>query len=302
MIKIRTDLALENRQMYKENQGGEAPGILMKQRQHGGMRVTEIHVMDQRGSQALEKPPGRYITIEMPPVNEMGGAMKQACADLLARQLRKLLEVGKDSKILIIGLGNHNITPDALGPKTAGRILVTRHRFLLLDQKENGKLTNVSVITPGVMGNTGIESLDLIKGVTRQIGPDAVIAIDALAARSMDRITTTIQLCDTGISPGAGVGNLRRGINRETLGVKVIGIGVPTVISAASIVEDYMGEGVFPDFEELLRQEREVSEDMIVTPGNIDAVIDAFSVILSRGINQAIHPQLTKEELEEYLS
>ena len=304
MMNVRTDLAIESREMYLQRCKEELEGVRVEQEEYDEIKVTAIEVLNENGSIKLEKPVGNYITIEMPQVEDLGPEVREKCCRVIAAEIGKLISVHQDSKIMIVGLGNHNITPDALGPKTAANILVTRHRFLILDKEDNKNLTNVSVITPGVMGNTGIESVDMIKGIVDEIKPDVIIAIDALAARNVNRVTTTIQMSDTGVSPGAGVGNHRRGINQDTLGVKVIAIGVPTVITAASIVYDFLAG--YPEKSPHHDKAKEILEhlpgDMIVTPGNIDAVIQEFSRILAGGINQAIHPNLSPKEIRDYLN
>lgn len=304
MMNVRTDLAIESREMYLQRCREELEGVRVKKEEHGEVKVTAIEVLNENGSIKLEKPIGNYITIEIPEVEALEPEIREKCCQVLADEIGKLITVDHNSKIMIVGLGNHDITPDALGPKTAANILVTRHRFLILDKKDNENLTNVSVITPGVMGNTGIESVDLIKGVVDEVRPNVIIAIDALAARNVNRVTTTIQMSDTGVSPGAGVGNHRRGINQDTLGVKVIAIGVPTVITAASIVYDFLSG--YPEKNLYHDKAKEILEhlpgDMIVTPGNIDAVIREFSGILAGGINQAIHPNLSPKEIRDYLN
>lgn len=303
-MKVRTDLAIESKELYHENSEEEISGVAVEKYEINDISVTSIQVLNETGSAFMDKPIGSYITIETPEIEHSDGDMKYRCSQVVADEIKKLVKINKDSKILIVGLGNHNITPDALGPKTASKILVTRHLFLLYGRGDD-KLADVSVIIPGVMGNTGIESLDMIKGVVKQIQPDLVIAIDALAARNINRVTTTIQMSDAGVSPGAGVGNCRRGINKETLGVAVVAIGVPTVISSSSIIHDVLsvhGKEIDVNSFATERFVRMLPDDMIVTPGNIDAVISEFAKVISTGINLAVHDGLTQEELASYLN
>lgn len=325
-INVRSDLALEIRDFLVEV-GEEAPqGIISKEYSYGRIKVTDISIKTEDAGIRMEKLPGTYITIELMPIDECDIEEKNKCSKIICNELRRLYPINKNTKVLVVGLGNHDITSDALGPKTASGIIVTRHRFIILGREEDEKLSEVSVITPGVMGTTGIETVDMIKGIVEKTKPDLVIAIDALAARNVSRITTTIQLCDTGISPGAGVGNKRKGIDEESLGVKVIAIGVPTVINTSSIIYDIVSEyskgrkenkqniiepllDAMKSFSEELNRNPEQSqrlismlpENMIVTPGNIDEIITGFAGVLSDGINMALHPGITPDEINNLI-
>ncbi len=324
-ISVRTDLALEKRDFLTEIGETEIDGVSAGEYHRGNIKVTSIKVETDEAESRMEKPKGNYITIELPDIVDCESSDKTECAKIICDEIRKMHKIDENTKTLVVGLGNHDITPDALGPKTASGIIVTRHRLIILGRDEDDEISDVSVITPGVMGTTGIETVDMVQGIMEKIKPDLVIAIDALASRNVNRVNTTIQMCDTGISPGAGVGNYRKGINEETLGTKVIALGVPTVINTSSIIYDIVSEysrrsevknsaglgkvgEAMRSFSEELNKNPEISQrlismlpdNMIVTPGNIDEVIAGFSEIISNGINLALHPGLTLEEINNY--
>jgi spore protease len=225
---IRTDLALENHEMLDS----ETPGVemLTEEDEEFGIMVNWVKITNEQGAKTMGKPIGSYITLESAAMKENDVETHEEIIKILARKLGQLHPLDKDAQILIVGLGNWNVTPDALGPKVCAKLLVTRHIEDAAPLGLEGRIRSCAALTPGVMGLTGIESGEIIRGVTEKIKPDVVIAIDALAARRTSRINATIQLTDTGINPGAGLGNRRMPLNRETVGVPVIAIGVPTVI------------------------------------------------------------------------
>ncbi len=280
----RTDLALE----VHETAPSPYPGVDCEELSLESAKITRIQVMNQQGSQAIGKPIGNYITIEVPPFSDETAA-DDTRRSAITVELKRMLP--QEGAILIAGLGNDRITPDALGPQTVERLLATRHISKELSQSLGlGELRPVSVIAPGVLGKTGIETAELIKGVVDQVSPAAVIVIDALASRRLSRLGCTVQLCDAGIIPGSGVGNQRQEINQHTLGVPVVALGVPTVVDVVTLANDLLTQN---DSETpSLPQE---SSHMMVTPREIDTVIAHAADLVALSINCALHPHLSPE-------
>lgn len=244
---VRTDLALEEKERF-ESDNVEIQGVVLEEEydEQCEMRITRVKVETENGAKVMGKPVGKYLTLEAPnlavPDEDYHREISLKLAEYLKELIGKELLEQEELSILVIGLGNREVTPDALGPYVAEQVCVTRHIV-----KEYGKyamgmerVKSVSAVVPGVMGQTGMESQEIVKGIVKETGPDLVIAVDALAARNSRRLNRTIQIADTGIHPGSGVGNHRNGLTRETLGIPVIAIGVPTVVDAATIVNDTM--------------------------------------------------------------
>ncbi len=244
---IRTDLALEEKERF-ESDNVEVQGVILEERydEEREIRITRVKIETENGAKAMGKPVGTYLTLEAPNMAVPDDGYHREISEELAAFIRELLEGHNFEKsevsILVVGLGNRQVTPDALGPYVADNLCVTRHIV-----KEYGKYAMglehanlVSAIVPGVMGQTGMETVEIVRGVVNETRPDVVIAVDALAARNSKRLNRTIQIADTGIHPGSGVGNHRNGLTQESIGVPVIGIGVPTVVDAATIVNDTM--------------------------------------------------------------
>ena len=272
----RTDLALECLAAAKERRG------ITEHKRGRVFSITEIRIDDDESGRSLGKGRGRYITLEGQSLSRFSDEY-EAMAQELAGELRELLPAQGD--IIVAGLGTLDITPDALGPRTAAGVLATRHLRRVLNAEDEAflrELRPVSVLSGGVLGQTGIESAELIAAVAERIRPAAVIAVDALCCSSLTRLGTTVQLSDAGISPGSGVANHRTALDAGSLGVPVIGIGVPTVIGMKTIAEDLTGRLPLP-----------TSEDMVVTPRDIDRLISQAARLLSCGINLALHPQMT---------
>ncbi|WP_087971729.1 GPR endopeptidase [Oceanobacillus rekensis] len=245
-FQVRTDLAVEARDMYTETekvtkkQKSEIKGVTFKERNEDNIKISYVDI-DEEGGKLIGKKPGNYVTIYADGVKRQDTARQEAAAKILAKELEDLLSrnnIPVDGSGLIVGLGNWNVTPDALGPMTIEKVLVTSHLFKLQQETVADGYRQVAAVTPGVMGVTGIETSDIIFGIAEKYKPDFVIAIDALASRSIERINETIQLSDSGIHPGSGVGNKRKEISKETLGVPVVAIGVPTVVDAVTIASD----------------------------------------------------------------
>lgn len=291
---IHTDLALEDKERFDTEQV-EIPGVSVEEIciEEKEMQITTVKILSENGAKTMRKPVGTYITIEAPNMAAPDCSYREELAKELAHQLEEmLLEMPETYTVLVVGLGNREVTPDSLGPRVVDSLYVTRHIV-----KEYGKYAEsetgmhmVSAIAPGVMAQTGMETYEIIKGIAEEVHPDLVIAIDALAARNTKRLNRTIQIADTGIHPGSGVGNHRKGITKETIGVPVIAIGVPTVVDAATIVRDTITN--------LMQSVREISEEtvgeqmiaphlygMFVTPKDIDETITFLGELISDALN-----------------
>ncbi|TXC90009.1 GPR endopeptidase [Metabacillus litoralis] len=247
---VRTDLAVEARAMALEQQitasGTEAvdqshiSGVVIKEWDEEGISISSIDI-DDEGANVVGKKPGKYLTLEVQGIRQKDTELQEKVIEVFSKQFNHFLSnlgISKDASCLVVGLGNWNVTPDALGPLAVENLLITRHLFKLQPENVQEGFRPVSALAPGVMGITGIETSDIISGVIEQSKPDFVIAIDALAARSIERVNTTIQISDTGIHPGSGVGNKRKALSKETYGIPVIAIGIPTVVDAVSITSD----------------------------------------------------------------
>ena len=295
---IRTDLAVELREdLDKEDC---LDGVSLSSYMEYGVNVSKITVKNKAGAKLLGKPIGNYITLENKELLQADESIHEQFVQVLYDNLEDMLKDAKN--ILVVGLGNREVTPDALGPYVVDNLFITRH---LIQEKLIKDTKILSAICPGVMAQTGVETLYILKGICKEVKPDVIIAVDALAAREPSRLNTTIQLCDTGISPGSGVGNHRLSLNEETLGVKVIAIGVPTVISVTSIISEAMEAMVnelstrkdkhyemdFDESEKFDLVSRLVSPElatMFVTPKNIYESVKRISYTISEAINSFI--------------
>ena len=289
-MQRRTDLALEQQELY----GGTVPGVQTETASSQSAQITRMQVLNEEGAKEMGKPVGTYITIEVPPFSD-DGSPNDGRREAITHELESLLP--KEGLILIAGLGNSDITPDALGPKTAAGIFATRHISGELARSVGlGELRPVAAVAPGVLGKTGIETAEILSGIVQRIQPAAVIVIDALASRRLSRLGCTVQLSNTGISPGSGVGNTRSEISQTTLGVPVIAVGVPTVVDAATLAADLLEEnGTEKEDRRQIFEPR--GAQMIVTPREIDLLIDRAAGLVSHSINCALHPQLSPEDL-----
>ncbi len=293
--KIRTDLALETREQFKE-ENVEVRGVEVKERydEKKDIRTTVVKIRTENGAKAMGRPQGTYITIEAPNLSVPDDDYHREVSEEVAKHLRCLINLEKIKSVLVVGLGNQGITADSLGPEVIGNLRMTRHVIQEYGWMGIGeeKQCSVSGIVPGVMAQTGMETSEIVRGVVSETKPDVVIAVDALAARSTKRLNRTIQITDTGIHPGSGVGNHRSGLTEENLKVKVIGIGVPTVVDAATIVHDSMAH-LLETLEE--EEQKEFLEEMIsphlrmmfVTPKDVDETVKYLSFTISEGLNMA---------------
>ncbi|MBO5976223.1 MAG: GPR endopeptidase [Oscillospiraceae bacterium] len=297
--RIRTDLAIEAEPLFgaKALSSHAFPGLRCSEEVRGGFSVSTVEVLDERGEEAIAKPKGKYITIELGALlRREENAFAEACR-LLAGELRSLMYFPVFSSVLVVGLGNRDITPDAVGPITVDNLMVTRHlRSALPDHF--GSFRSVSALCSGVLGTTGIESSEIIAAVCKAVKPSAVIAVDALASRSTQRLCRTVQLSDTGIVPGSGVGNSRQALDEKTLGVPVIAVGVPTVVDAATLACDLISEsGLDIDPNKL-----KIGKKLIVTPSDIDKSVGEVSKLIGYAINLALHEDITIEDIDMFLS
>lgn len=318
-MNIFLDLAVEAHDLLRGESGREVSGVVMNKEELEDATVTAIRITNTKGEKELGRPKGNYITIDAPAVKDNDFDQHKRITAVLSHHLSNLFNIQEDSSFLIVGLGNWQATPDALGPKVVEKVLVTRHLFYYTPDEMKGKLRQVSAISPGVLGLTGIETAEVIRGLVEHVKPDYVIAIDALAAGALERIGTTIQLADTGINPGSGIGNHRKGINEETLGCKVIAIGVPTVVNAAIIAHKTVEElfehmELEPALASIYSEENEpvlmdimkkalspFQENLMVTPKDVDTLIEHSARIIAGAINQSIHPGITDTNSEMYL-
>ena len=293
--RIRTDLALETTERFAE-ENAEIRGVEVHEEydEEKDVRTTVVKIVTENGAKSMGRPQGTYITIEAPELSTPDEDYHREISEELSTHLRKLIDLKKEKSVLVVGLGNAAITADALGPQVVDNLLMTRHiiKEYGLRGIKHEKMHRIRGIAPGVMAQTGMETAEIVQGIVSETKPDVVVAIDALAARSVRRLSRTIQITDTGIHPGSGVGNHRNGLTEENLQVKVIGIGVPTVVDAATIVHDSMAH-LLDTLEET--EQKEFLDEMIapnlysmfVTPKDVDETIKYLSFTISEGLNIA---------------
>ncbi|AOY77575.1 GPR endopeptidase [Clostridium formicaceticum] len=323
MFQVRTDLALEVRELYQEEKQQEIPGVAVDQENLENVTITRVEVLDEEGEKLMGKAKGKYITLECVALRRPDADLKDEVSKILAKELNALIHVDKHLKVLVVGLGNVHVTPDALGPEVVSKLFVTRHFFKFYNKESDEALAELSAIAPGVMGTTGIETGEIIKGIVENVKPDVVVAVDALASRKMERVNTTIQLSTTGIHPGSGIGNKRQALDEKTLGIPVIAIGVPTVVDAATLTNDTIqlvigafakqakvGSQFYNMLQELKEEEKyqmikEVLEpysaNVMVTPKEVDDIILNLSHIIANAINIALHPGIDLKDVNRYL-
>lgn len=311
ILGVSTDLALEAHDALRAQTGQEIPGVTVDRENFTHGRITTVTIENEYGASVMGRKPGTYITIEAPVIREHNPAAHTEIVQVFAGALARLFKLPADADILVVGLGNWNATPDALGPRVTKNTLVTRHIFNFAPQEVEKGMRPVSALSPGVLGITGIETAEVIRGVVDHVRPRLIIAVDALAAGSVERIAASIQLCDTGISPGSGIGNTRKGITEEEMGVPVISIGVPTVVHAALIAGAainrlYQAYNKTPPDEQTLNGIIEqllqpFGGHLMVTPKEIDELIQNCARIIAGGISAALHPGVPVERYTAYL-
>jgi len=332
MENIYTDLALEmaenlNLRNNKDAETGEEiEGVEMNTEDEGDIIISTVRITSESGAEKMNKPMGSYITIESDSLRTNEIYVHERIIEILSEKLGALCAKFSRENTLVVGLGNSNVTPDSLGPKVIDKILITRHIMNTLPDELAGGVLSVCAIAPSVMGLTGIETAEIIRGLVAHVKPNLIIAIDALAARRISRINSVIQLTDTGISPGAGMGSGRMPLNQETLGVPVVAIGVPTVVDAATMINDTLdimlasieenmpkdlagGEEFFKMLGDMGRQEKYQSirqtlapydSNMFVTPKEIGEVINWLGNIIANGINVSLHPGLDQSDINRF--
>lgn len=320
---FRTDLALEAAEMMSARPAEDIPGIRVESQDLDGIVTSRVSVENEEGQRRIGKAMGNYVTLEAPGLRKRNVMLQDRVSQVFTRELARLAQLREDMNILVVGLGNWNVTPDALGPRVVRDLLVTRHLLELTPEVLGEGYRSVCAVAPGVLGITGIETGEIIVGIVEKIRPDLVIAIDALAARKMSRVNTTIQIADTGINPGSGVGNRRMGISRQTIGIPVVAVGVPTVVDAVTITLDTLDRAaqqlvghnpeeskVYHLFQQMQPDERiaivqgvlePYHENLMVTPKEIDTIVEDISLVISSGLNAALHPKIYREDAEKYM-
>ncbi len=322
---IRTDLALEARELVQQQTAADIPGVSSENLQENGIAINRLEIETEQAATQLGKSRGRYLTFEVPGLRRKDAALQDQVSEIMARELVRFLELPANltQSVLVVGLGNWNVTPDSLGPKVIEELLVTRHAVTGGENILGEGFRAVCAISPGVLGTTGMETGEIIAALVQRVKPVLVIVVDALAARRLERLHTTIQVADSGISPGSGVGNNRLGINRQTVGVPTVAIGVPTVVDASTIASeafDALAEhfkkdarghalgNVMRDFdwEQRRRLITEVLQPyaggrLMVTPKETDAFAEDMAYVISGALNSALHPRIHSEGSEKYL-
>ena len=294
-MAFRTDLAVEAIENRKT--AAALPHVRQSDRMLEGFAVHEVRILSEDAAREIGKPQGRYLTLELDAlIRREEDAFPRACK-ALSTLLRELLPRPNDGPVLIAGLGNRMITPDAIGPQTADHVIATRH-LVAQSPAVFADWRPVSALAPGVLGQTGVETGEVICGVLDRVRPAAVIAVDALAAGRLSRLLRTVQLADTGITPGAGVGNARTALNEETLGVPVIAVGVPTVVDGATLAHEISSQLGQPDCEAL----DDLSQPVMITTRDIDREVADISRMIGYAINMALHPHLSVADIDLYLS
>lgn len=294
-MAFRTDLAVEAIENHKS--AAALPHVRQSDRTLEGFAVHEVRILSEDAAREIGKPQGRYLTLELDAlIRREEDAFPRACK-ALSTLLRELLPRPNDGPVLIAGLGNRMITPDAIGPQTADHVIATRH-LVAQSPAIFADWRPVSALAPGVLGQTGVETGEVICGVLDRVRPAAVIAVDALAAGRLSRLLRTVQLADTGITPGAGVGNARAALNEETLGVPVIAVGVPTVVDGATLAHEISSQLGQPACEAL----DDLSQPVMITTRDIDREVADISRMIGYAINMALHPHLSVADIDLYLS
>lgn len=294
-MAFRTDLAVEAIENHKT--AAALPHVRQSDRTLEGFAVHEVRILSEDAAREIGKPQGRYLTLELDAlIRREEDAFPRACK-ALSTLLRELLPRPNDGPVLIAGLGNRMITPDAIGPQTADHVIATRH-LVAQSPAIFADWRPVSALAPGVLGQTGVETGEVICGVLDRVRPAAVIAVDALAAGRLSRLLRTVQLTDTGITPGAGVGNARAALNEETLGIPVIAVGVPTVVDGATLAHEISSQLGQPACEAL----DDLSQPVMITTRDIDREVADISRMIGYAVNMALHPHLSVADIDLYLS
>ena len=300
MYSSRTDLAMESLDAHNS-----FPGVDVHRWEESDIQLSEVVIHTQEAAKSLDKPCGTYLTLECALLREHDPDARIAMANLLGEELSRMLTPSQDAPVLVVGLGNRGVTPDSLGPAAIDKTLVTRH--MLGSEYAHSGMRSVCAIAPGVLGVTGVETVEMVESLALKLHPRSILCIDSLAARDSARIGCTVQVSNTGIQPGSGVGNHRKPLTKERLGVEVIAVGVPTVIYAATLARDAFAllAGEERQEEALGAMERELRDtdlgNLIVTPRDIDAIVKNCATLIAGGINRALQPNLTSAEIAEMM-
>ena len=302
MFSSRTDLAMES--LGAQN---SFPGVDVHRWEESDIQLSEVVIHTQEAAKSLDKPCGTYLTLECALLREHDPDARIAMANLLGEELSRMLTPSQDAPVLVVGLGNRGVTPDSLGPAAIDKTLVTRH--MLGSEYDRSGMRSVCAIAPGVLGVTGVETVEMVESLAQKLHPRAILCIDSLAARNSARIGCTVQVSNTGIQPGSGVGNHRKPLTKETLGVDVIAVGVPTVVYAATLARDAFALLSTPETdsgeEALSSMERELLGtelgNLIVTPRDIDAIVKNCATLIAGGINRALQPSLSDAEIAQMM-
>lgn len=289
-INFRTDLADERVEEYKKvNSSEEVDGIIITKSVESDCNITHVEIINETGEKALGKPIGNYITIEIKDVSIITEDEKQKIIEIVSKKIKNLIVKFENKSVLVVGLGNKNATPDAIGPDTIEYIDITRHLLKYAKNLIDPTVREISAVAPGVLGTTGIETSEIVHSIVKKIKPAFIIVIDSLASSSIERVTKCLQLSDTGITPGSGVKNKRIGLNEKTLGVPVIAIGLPTVVDMATITSDTISR-IYDDKENVYEEVAKVldTENYMVTPKEIDIIVQKISEILASSLNEAL--------------
>lgn len=309
-MDFRTDMAVERRDLYRKanNIENEIDGVECTEEEIEDIKITRVNITNSQGEEALKKPVGNYITIDVKKINNIAVEKEDKIVEVISKELSSIVDkhIKKDEEIMIVGLGNLHSTPDSLGSRVVNEVEITRHIKIYLPQYIDANTRSISAISPGVLGTTGIESAEIIRGIVEKVKPKMIIAIDSLCSKNVSRINKSIQISDTGIVPGGGVGNTREELSEKSLGIPVVAIGVPTVVEMASItndcldlfIEDLQKKAESNDVLNRLKDEdnyERIKEalipndyNFIVTPKEIDELIESMKDIISRGINEAL--------------
>lgn len=309
-MDFRTDMAVERRDLYRKanNIENEIDGIECNEEEIEDIKITRVAITNSQGEEALKKPMGNYITIDVKKINNIAVEKEDKIVEVISKELSNIVDkhIKKDEEIMIVGLGNLHSTPDSLGSRVVNEVEITRHIKIYLPQYIDENTRSISAISPGVLGTTGIESAEIIRGIIDKIKPKMILAIDSLCSKNVSRINKSIQISDTGIVPGGGVGNARDELSEKSLGIPVIAIGVPTVVEMASItndcldlfIEDLQKKAESNEVLNKLKDEDNYEKikqalipndyNFIVTPKEIDELIESMKDIISRSINEAL--------------
>lgn len=300
-MNIRTDLALEAMSLHKT----KIEDIKTEIEEEGGIRTERVEITSSEAAKRIGKEKGKYVTVSVRDLSENDRDDYENVCMCVARELKKIFNIEEKASVLVVGLGNEAITADSIGPKSVKKLLVTRHIKEMLPDEVDPSVRSVSAIAPSVMAMTGIETENIVSGIVGKIKPEAVIAVDALAARSMKRLGRTIQITDTGINPGSGVGNNRKELSKKTLGIPVIAIGVPTVAEAGTILADCIdtiaeNEDEREKLEQLYKKSAQGEGEMVVTGKDIDSLSERCARIIANGINIALQKGMGKDDIDRY--